>query len=285
MSTIPQFEMNPDDYEHQADVVDGYHTGLWCPKSRPDYFPSVSNEIKIMDTVTANRLIASPERTPARERFPAEKWMMNQGRRSSCTGFATAGILSRARVMSGLEFLLLSGEWIYSLINSGRDAGSPLEWAWKKIQEVGAARRSLVEPQSFLYRSMSAEARADAANHKGFECFRIDTEMEMVSAILMNMLVVACVHVGGGYRSLDKRGVRGASRGRGNHAIGLQDVRLSPEGRYEFDEVGSWGRGNGQDGYAWLTWDGHFDSTVERHAFYAIPCVSGNWKQVAKGAK
>lgn len=281
--TLPQFDLNPDDYELIDDVVDGQRTGLWRPKFRPEYFPSVTQEIKVMDTVTANRMIESPERTPARQRFDANTWIWSQGRRGSCTGYATAGVLSRARVTVGLEPVLLSGEFIYSMINGGRDAGSPLEWAWKKIEEVGAARQALVEHQSYLWRNMSEAARADAANHRAFECFRIDTEMELVSAILLNFFVVACVHVNRSYQTLDSRGVRGASSGGGNHAIGLQDVRISPSGEYEFDEIGSWGRNNGQNGYAWLSWNRHFRSTIQRHAFYAVPVVSGGWNQVRKG--
>jgi len=266
---------HPKDYIEQDAVIDGQRTGLWLPRKRPEVYPSVSTEIKIMDTVTANRLIQSPERTPARERFPAKTWIRNQGGRGSCTGYGTAGVFSRVRVMLGLPFVMLAGEFIYSMINGGRDRGSPLEAAWEKIEEVGAAPESMVQHESYLWKSMSAEAKSAAANFRGFECFRIDSEMELVSSILSNFLVVACVHVSRSYKSLDSRGVRGASSGGGNHCIGIQDVFLSPDGEYELDEIGSWGLGNGQNGYARLTFKRHLRSTIQRHAFYAIRGASG----------
>jgi hypothetical protein len=264
------------DYIEQNDMVDGLRTGLWLPRKRPEVYSSVATAIKILDLETIKRLIASPERTPAIERFPAKVWIRNQGRRGSCAGYAAAGALSRCRVASGLPFQMLSGEFIYSMCNGGRDMGSPTELTWQKIEEVGAAPEELVQHESYLWRQMSEAARKAAARFKAWECFRIDSALEMASALLANFFIVAVVHASRGYRSVDARGVRGRSAGRGNHAIGVQDVRLSPDGQLEFNEVGSWGLQNGVDGYAWLTWGGHFDSTVQGHAFYAISNTSGD---------
>lgn len=252
------------------DIIDGFYTGLLVPESRPETFAAYRSSQNVLSKDQIRTILDDENRIPARKRFPAEKWIRSQGRRGSCNGYAGAWALARARVMAGLPFVALSGEYLYSLINGGRDQGSNLDAGMKAIQEKGVAKESLVRHESYLFRDMSAEARSDAGNHKGFECYRVDDESELASGLALGFVGVVAVHASGSYRGLDSRGVRGASSGTGNHAVGVQDVRISPSGEFEFDEFGSWGRGNGQDGCAWLTWNRHFKSTINQHAFYLI---------------
>jgi hypothetical protein len=256
------------------DIIDGDYTGLTVPETRPMDFLAFRSVNNILSRDQIRQIVSHPDRTPARQRFPAKQWIRNQGRRGSCQGYATAWALARARVLAGLPFVPLSGEFIYSLSNGGRDAGSPLIDGMKKIQEVGTCREDLVRHESYLYRDMSQEARSDAANHKGFECYRVDDESELASGLALGFMGVVCVHASSGYKRLNSRGVRGASRGRGNHAVGVQDVRIGPDGEFEFDEVGSWGLSNGQDGYAYLTWDDHLEAPNQYHANYLIRAAS-----------
>jgi hypothetical protein len=252
------------------DIIDGFYTGLTVPETRPMDFPAYRSANRILSRDQIRQIVTHPDRTPARQRFPAAQWIRNQGRRGSCQGYATAWALARVRVLAGLPFVPLSGEFVYAQTNGGRDAGSPLIAGMQKIQEVGTCREDLVKHESYLWRDMNQEARNDASNYRGFECYRVDDESELASGLALGFIGVVCVHASSGYRRLDTRGVRGASRGRGNHAVGVQDVRLGPDGDFEFDEVGSSGRSNGQDGYAWLNWDDHLDAPNEYHANYLI---------------
>jgi len=256
------------------DIVDGCYTGLTVPAERPADFPAFRSLNKILTRDQIRQIVTHPDRTPARQRFPAAQWIRNQGRRGSCQGYATAWALARVRVMAGLPFVPLSGEFVYAQTNGGTDSGSPLIAGMKKIQEVGTCREDLVKHESYLWRDMSQAARDDAKNYRGFECFRVDDESELATGLALGFIAVVCVHASGNYRRLDARGVRGASRGRGNHAVGAQDVRLSPDGEFEFDEVGSWGRSNGQDGYAWLRWEDHLEVCNQYHANYLIRAAS-----------
>jgi len=256
------------------EIYDGYHTGLLMPVTRPTTFAAYRVTQKILTRDQIRQITSSPDRTPARQRFPASQWMRSQGGRGSCNGYAGAWALARARVVAGLPFVALSGEYLYSLINGGRDSGSMLDDGMAAIQSKGVSRESYVKHESYLWSQMSEQARQDAANHKGFECYRVDDETELASGLCLGFVGVVAVHAGGSYNRLDSRGVRGVSRGPGNHAVGVQDVRLNGNGDFEFDEFGSWGRSNGQDGYAWLTWDGHLESTVRHHAFYLIRAAS-----------
>jgi hypothetical protein len=233
-------------------------------------FPAYRSANRILSRDQIRQIVTHPDRTPARQRFPAAQWIRNQGRRGSCQGYATAWALARVRVLAGLPFVPLSGEFVYAQTNGGRDAGSPLIAGMQKIQEVGTCREDLVKHESYLWRDMNQEARNDASNYRGFECYRVDDESELASGLALGFIGVVCVHASSSYRRLNSRGVRGASRGRGNHAVGVQDVRLGPDGEFELDEVGSWGRSNGQDGYAWLNWDDHLEAPNQYHANYLI---------------
>lgn len=251
-------------------IIDGHYTGLLIPDRRPETFSAYRTSQPILSKDQIRQIVTHPDRSPARIRFPSKQFIRNQGRRGSCNGYAGAWALARARVAAGLPFVPLSGEYLYSLINGGRDSGSMLDDGMHALQEKGIARESLVKHESYLFNEMSAEARADAPNFKGFECYRADDESELASGLALGFVGVVAVHASRSYQQLDSRGVRLASSGPGNHAVGVQDVRISPTGELEFDEFGSWGLNNGQDGCAWITWLRHLQPTQEYHAFYLI---------------
>jgi hypothetical protein len=268
--------VSPKDYTEQCDVVDGFHTGLWLPNKRPEVYPSVSEVVPTLDAESVKRFCASPEMSSPLLRFPPKKMMRNQGQHNSCAGYAAAQALTQTRVAVGLPYVQLSGEFIYSLCNGGRDRGAPTELTWQKMEEVGIAPESMVEHGSYLWRQMSESARKAAEGFKGWGCHRVDSLLELATAIINGFICVVVVHVSRSYRQLDSRGVRGRSPGRGNHAVIVNGIRISPTGKIEFLEWGSWGLENGIDGCAHITWDGHLEGPVQRHAFYAVSNASGS---------
>ena len=256
------------------EIINGNYTGLLMPPRRPETFQAyrVTQRILTMDQI--RQVLTNPERTAARERFNPKQYIRNQGRRGSCGGYAGAWALARARVAAGLLFVPMSGEYLYSMINGGRDSGSMLDDGMHAMMEKGICREDLVEHESYLWSQMSAAARSDAANHLGLEGYRVDDESELASGLALGFIGVVAVHANSSYQQTDSRGVRGQSLGPGNHAVGVQDVRINSDGEFEYDEFGSWGLRNGQDGCAWLTWKRHLRSTNENHAFYLIRAAS-----------
>ena len=252
------------------DIINGFSTGLLLPRTRPETFPAYRTTQQVLSKDQIRSIVENPERTPGRIRFPGGVWIRNQGGRGSCNGYAGAWALARARVMAGLPFVGLSGEYLYSMINGGRDSGSMLDDGMHALLEKGVAREELVKHESYLWSQMSDAARADAANHKGFECYRVDDDSELASGLALGFVGVVAVHANSSYQRLDSRGVRGIAIGPGDHAVGVQDVRIGDDGDFEYDEVGSWGLRNGQYGYAWITWKKHLRWTVGNHAFYLI---------------
>lgn len=250
-----------------------YYLGCQVPEARP-----VTRFAVFADNLTLTRdqivlATQNPLRTPRRELFAGADWIPNQGNVGSCNGQAGAKALEKARALRGQKHIKLSGEGLYAQINGGRDNGSMLDDGMEAIQAVGVPEAKYFTEGKFYkpaeFRN-NADAVKSASRFKALECYRIDNAQQLASALCRDFICVVAVHVAGGYDRLDSRGVRGATSGPGNHAVHVVDVRLSPDGDYEFDEAGSWGLRNGHGGYAWITWKKHLASTVRHHAFYAI---------------
>lgn len=255
------------------EVIDGkYFTGNLIPQSTETKFAAYESAQPMLTVVEIEKLVTSENRTPARKRFPAEQWIRSQGGRGSCNGYAGAWALARARVMAGLPFEPLSGEYLYSLINGGRDGGSMLDDGMQAITEKGVARESLVKHESYLWNQMSQEARADAPRFKAFECYAARTELGLASGLALGFVGVVAVHASNAWGSLSN-GVSRRSLGPGNHAVCCQDVLVS-NGKLLFDIANSWGKNWGDNGQTMNTWNDHFIEPVRNHVFYLIRGVT-----------
>lgn len=255
------------------EVIDGkYFTGNLIPQHKPTTFAVYEDSQPMLTLAEIEKIVTAENRTPARERFPAQQWIRNQGGRGSCNGYAGAWALARARVMCGLPFEPLSGEYLYSLINGGRDSGSMLDDGMKAITEKGVARESLVRHESYLWNQMSEEARKDAPRFKAFECYQVNTALGLASGLASGFLGVVAVHASNAWGSLSN-GVSRRSLGPGNHAVVCQDVSVR-SGKLFFDIANSWGKNWGEDGHTWNTWDEHLIEPNRNHANYLIRGVT-----------
>ena len=191
----------------------------------------------------------------------------------SCNGFAGALCLTRARIRRGLTRIDLSGAYLYSLINGGRDQGSLLEDGMRTMQEKGIATESTV-PWNAIYPSRYDKQKADAeaARFKGFECYSVRKELELFSALALGFDCVVAVHADNGFMQLDSRGVAGGGNGPGNHSVGADGLWWDNE--LIADGFNSWNLTYGNRGRMGLTWNRHFASTTKYHVFFAIRSTS-----------
>lgn len=256
------------------EVIDGkYFTGNLIPQSTETKFAAYESAQPMLTVAEIEKLVTSENRTPARKRFPAEQWIRNQGGRGSCNGYAGAWALARARVMAGLPFEALSGEYLYSLINGGRDGGSMLDDGMQAITEKGVARESLVKHESYLWNQMSQEARSDAPRFKAFECYTARTELGLASGLALGFVGVIATHYSNAMMRLTN-GVSAESLGPGNHAECCQDVYILSGREIGFDLANSHGIGVLDKGHHIVTWKKHLSSTSRNHVFYLIRGVT-----------
>jgi hypothetical protein len=204
-------------------------------------------------------------------RFDAS-WIGNQRNHGSCNGFAGAKALQRARVRRGLTRVNLSGAYLYSLINGGRDGGSMLDDGMRTIQTRGVATEETV-PWDRIYPSQYDRAKADAeaAKHKGLECYAVRTRQALFSALALGFDCVVAVHADNGFMQIDQDGVAGGGNGPGNHAVGADGLFWSARrNRPVADGYNSWATTYGVQGRMGLDWNAHFSPTTGNHVFYAI---------------
>lgn len=260
-------------YTDEAPIINddqGFQRKLGCLPNVPGFTSTFKTYESSGPMFSMNDLVklAQYNDTKGRSKFDPS-WIMDQKSHGSCNGFAAAGALSRSRVRRGLEKVLLSGAYAYSLMNGGRDQGSTLEDGMRVVQERGIATLQTV-PWDAIYPSRynRAIADAEAARFKAFECYQVNTELELFSAVAAGFDVVVAVHVGGSFQRLNSDGIAGVDRGAGNHSVG-GDGYAEIKGRLVLDMFNSWNTSFGDQGRCYLTWDGHLAQTVQYHRFYA----------------
>lgn len=229
--------------------------------------PVFESRVEPLDESTLVRIAKSNTAT-GRTMFDSS-FIQDQGQYGSCNGFAAAAALTRARIRRGLKRKTLSGSYLYSLINGGRDNGSMLDDGMRVLQSRGCATIETVKP-SQIYPSKYDRSKADreAAKHKAFECYQIGTRDGLWTALALGFDVVVAVHAGNSFSSIDRNGIAGINNGGGNHAV-MCDGLLYAGGEIVADGVNSWGTRWGDRGRMLLRWK-HFEQTIGVHSFYAI---------------
>lgn len=241
----------------------------------PDGFVSAFNtfeaEHPVWDDVDIRRAATDPDRRVARRVF-GDRWVVNQKSHGSCNGYAGAIALSKARRLSGIkDDLLLSGAYLYSKINGGRDSGSILEEGMRAIQRYGVAPHDLVTWDMIYPNQQPRNADAEAAKHKGLTCWACQTKQGFRTAVAAGFTVIVAVHAGSNFQRLNSAGIAGVDNGQGNHAVHVDDIAYV-NGTEVYDMQNSWGLGYGQSGRSYLTWDS-FAQTFGKHVFYAVGSV------------
>lgn len=200
-------------------------------------------------------------------------WTKNQNGWGKCASSAATYAIEKARYIGGQERVELSDDYLYSLVNGGKDQGSTLGENLRAITQKGIASRRAVKEGQILRRQYdTSKADKEALRFRGHEGFAAPSEQEVVAALLGGKPVVIAIHVGRNWRNFDKDGVLIGDRGPGNHSEHLDHVRYNREkGRFEFREHSSHGTGQGDGGFFWVVWDQHLATVHSSHTFYAVP--------------
>lgn len=240
------------------------------PEEFVSSLPVFGDVVEPLDRQTLEAIAKSTTAT-GRTQFDSS-FIKDQGQYGSCAGFAGAGCLTRARIRRGLKRVDLSGAYLYSLVNGGRDNGSMLDDGMRALMATGCATAETVKPhQIYPSKYDRAKANREAAKYKALECYQVRTEAELWTALALGFDCVVAVHAGRSFDSL-KNGIAGVDRGQGNHAV-MCDGLLWAGGEIVGDGVNSWGTRWGDRGRMLLRW-GHFQQTIGIHSFYAIRSTS-----------
>lgn len=248
--------------------------GCLVPTTFPLHHPKFADagNVLTLDAIR-QRLAGVPSMYGRRSIFTGKKWIRNQGQFGACNGWSTALAESRARSLRGLgtpaDAVILSGADAYSQMNGGQDNGSQLADGMKVVVN-GIAPESLVPYDHIYTPQIGADAKASRAKYQGFEPVAADTQEEFATGLLLGFPGIVAVHVAGAFNQLDGRGVCQGGNGPGNHSVGIDDIRVAPDGTLEFDMFNSWDTTWGDGGRCWLQWDRHLRETVNYHRFWLL---------------
>jgi hypothetical protein len=209
----------------------------------------------------------------AREKFGPD-WIKDQDGIGACQGYASASCIERVRNEAGYDRVELSGDFAYALVNGGVDRGSALSSGFKAAAQQGYAPQDVAGMPRWEYRKsrFPRQAFTEAKRFKGFEGYRVNSELELASALVQNFFAVVAVHAGRGYGDADQYGISRGGNGRGNHAVCIDDVEYDTQaGVFKFDQPNSWATRWGDGGRLYLTWQKHLRVTNQYHAFYVFP--------------
>lgn len=204
----------------------------------------------------------------AADLFPGEG-EENQGSAGSCNGYALANASWRAAYAGGnTKLTKRSGSYPYSLMNGGRDQGSELFRAFQVGQEYGLPSLTSC-PWNLIYRNDTRRFDTEAALFKVDAPLLIHSWGELITAWAGPFFTVIAVQAGRNFERLNGD-VLGIDQGGGNHAVCQSDVRVTDSGEIQAKIIMDWGLQHGVKGCGWLGKD-HLRTTVQNHAFYAIP--------------
>lgn len=267
------FEL-PDDIPLVENSAGTFKLGLLLPDYIPNIAPKFSENVELFNESQLKNVLSDSNRT-IRRRFFGPNWIKDQNGRGACNGYAGAGALERARVLKGLTHIKLSGDGLYAAINGGRDQGSMLDDGMDWMMQYGIPPESLVPQHEYLKNRIPAEAYEQGKRFKGFECYSVDTEPELLTGLAIGFVGVVATHVSGSYSSLDADGVSKGGNGPGNHAVGVDDLKYSTRtGKFLVDKFNSWSTRWGDNGRCYLNWDKHLATSVRYHRFYLIRSTS-----------
>lgn len=249
----------------------GYPLGCTEPESFPTMFTKAADAIPMLTGDEIRVVLAGKPSAHSRRVEFGPEWIGDQSRFGACNGWSTAKTLERLRWLRGIRpRVKLSGADAYSQMNGGRDNGSALADGMLIVQRNGVAPEELVRVDQIFDRQISAAARESRSRFKGFECYAVDDELELASGLVLGFVAVVAVHVARGFDSLDGEGCPRSGNGRGNHSVGVDDVRLTSSGELQFEMFNSWNTSWGDQGRCRLTWNRHLRETVRYHRFFLM---------------
>jgi hypothetical protein len=177
-----------------------------------------------------------------------QDFILNQKSHGSCVGFAATGSMMRCRALAGQTFQRLSGAFVYSWINGGRDNGSSIGDSLDTLLKYGTCLESEADWDKIYPNRIPKTAYQTAYRFRCEEGYRADSFEEFMSGIQLGYIGVYAVMVGGSFDNLDGESICGFDRGSGNHAIASDGCYKSNSKGWCIDAYNSWGTNWGNNG-------------------------------------
>lgn len=156
--------------------------------------------------------------------YGAEKWILDQQNHGSCVGYSAAGAEMIGRDLRGLTYARLSGSYIYSWINGGRDQGANIVDSLNTLGKYGTCLE-VTCPVNSIYRAQSKIGDTEAKRFKIAYGLAVTSSDQascwdwICSIIQQGGLAQFAIEVGNSFERFNADGVAGVDRGYGNHSV------------------------------------------------------------------
>lgn len=178
----------------------------------------------------------------------------NQDGKGACNGHAAATTLEMARWVAGMTPVDLSAWFIYAILCNGVDQGSSIDDALDLLTKTGTCPETDVPYGTINPRSLTDQARRDAARYKIEIGTKLVTWDDLMSATMLGRPFNFSICVGANFNNLDSNGVVGYTSGYGNHAVsGGWGAKEIGGGEWAIRWQNSWGATWGLRGFAYFT--------------------------------
>jgi hypothetical protein len=179
--------------------------------------------------------------------------VMDQDGQNKCVGDASCVVAAIANVQKGEPLTLVSGDFLYALINHDRDQGAVVSDAALALQQVGIAPASLV-PDGTIYRRQIPQAAFQAAPRYKLDTWFHCTSFDAIcTALTLGFPVVAGFLIGNNFVRLDQEGcVPLPDQVIGGHALAMIGLKKSRNGRWLVKFQNSWTQQFGIGGYGFM---------------------------------
>ena len=211
-----------------------FSTGLMIPEEIPTSFASFP-PAETYDLADLKKIYGNKNRRSAIDLYTRRK---QQGRKSSCCGYAITTCGELKRVFDRKQDVEIGPEWIYSRYcedyNRGQDSGALLDKMMQLWMAEGSCLRDSVPYQIHTLNQMSMEQKRFAAQQaKEFrlldanlmpikdldECWKAT-----LSAIARRNPVLGAVHCGRNFFACGPDGECQPDKGPGNHAVAMVEL-------------------------------------------------------------
>ena len=258
-------------------------TGMKTPDTLPVSFtPFPDDKLRPLDDIC--EIIDDTDAIDiTQELGPDTIW--SQGNKSSCNAYMVARMIATLIWLNTGRWIKLCPEFIYMLINGGRDQGSMLDDGMVAAYDHGCPEFGALPYQSYQknkHFDKFVQAKGQAMQKRLGEAEQMPTDggaekcwWALISCISGRGTVGLAVHVGGRY--MDSGKMAGVDRGPGNHAVpGDALVKLCDKPRSVADigisVPGSWGKAFADGGRAVHTIK-NIENTYQNHALYGARSV------------
>lgn len=182
--------------------------------------------------------------------------MLDQDGEGACVGYAATGAAMVLRSRARMGYELLSAQFLYSLINGGRDAGANGADAVSAMIKTGICPASLVPGRPYRPAGINSAAMAAAAAFKlrPDGAVPLNSVEEFVTAVIHRWQVIFDVQAGSRYTTGSDGTVAWLGSFTNHEQQAGEGLRIASDGTAQILGRNSWGTSWGSmGGFCWFT--------------------------------